>query len=271
MRAAARAYYQLDRAERAIALRARLWMQGFLSSALVPRERALVAIDAYDVAPGALSRELFDWERAWFARRLPPPPAAVFVAAAGDGREAVELRARGYRVDALEPARRLADRCRRRLGAGSEVHVSRLETFDAARARGPYDAVLIGWGGLSHVLDRTDREAALRTCAALAPAGPILASFFVRGAHNPGAASRAHRLGNAAGRAVARLRGVDAGEDAGGTWFAGWYGFAHAFSPDELGALAAAIGRRFAWDVAPGDAPDAGPRRGVFLPPRDVE
>jgi hypothetical protein len=237
---------------------------GFLGEALTLPEQSDLGVRLYGTrfrgtaAPPRLS----DWERAWFGRRLPPPPARLLVGAAGTGREARVLCDLGYRVDALEPAAGPARTCAQALGANSDVVVARYEdlsrsVLDAGAGAGAaaadvlaarrYDAILLGWGSLMHVLGAHEQRRLLEACARLAPAGPILASFWLRPEDGESdRAGRAERAGRALGRLVQRARGAPGGGT--GATFGSSYGFAHAFTRAEIEALADAVNRRVLWD-----------------------
>lgn len=142
---------------------------------------------------------LYAWEETWFSRNLPPPSCHVFVGGAGRGREVVALQAAGYRVDAMEPSQAAAElrrHCQGRVYRGSHQ--------DLARGAGPrpdarYDAVLLGWGSLPHVLGREEREALFARLGELCPTGPILASYVPYRRDRP-RSRRAMRAGARVGR-----------------------------------------------------------------------
>jgi hypothetical protein len=258
---------------------------GFFSAALSPEEQSAVSVRVYErTFRKSPRRELTDWEKEWFARRLPAPPASVLVGAAGQGPEVAELVTRGYRVDALEPSPAGA---RASLAAGAEtVLVARYE--DLARAvlegtSGPasglaarrYDAVLLGWGSLSFVLEARERARLLRACDRLAPRGPILSSFLGLPARRA-PSNRAHASGSAAGRIVGRVRGLgpEVLEAAADVHFGSWFGFARSLAREEIDALGRQDGRHAIWEndagsgyphvtfeAAPGSTaePEAGP------------
>ncbi len=232
---------------------------GFFARALSLEEQGQVSIAIYQAAAGRRpARALAAWEIAWFERRLPAPPARILVAAAGEGPEVRHLVERGHRVDAFEPAPGAALRCRGVIGAG-EVHVARYEDLTraildgegngAAPLRGRrYDAILLGWGSLSHVLDADERRRVLAACTLLSPSGPILASFLTS------EANRALDLGASAGRLlaapVAHLRHQSSAPPAEATAFGAWFGFIHLFAPFEMRQLADSVGRRLLDDDA---------------------
>jgi len=255
-------------AERALQS-ARQCATGVLHEALTVDEKVAVGVRLYSASPAGEDRTtLFDWERRWFERRLPAAPARILVGAAGAGREAVALVKMGYRVDAFEPAVRPAARCAQRLGDGAEVVAARFEDLSRAVldgdgdlwvARRRYDAVLLGWGGLTHVLDPDERVRIVAACARLAPEGPILASFWFRGGA-PAGRSRGLQLGMAVGRGVRALRGLPAPAHE-PLRFAGRYGFGHSFTHEEIEALARGAGRVVEW----GDLKRAGYPHATFL------
>ena len=175
------------------------------------------------IGPGDLKRPLHPWEERWFETRLPPPPARILITAAGAGREAAPLVARGYAVDAVEPGPRAVEACASRLGNAGEARVGTHEELNAAVLDGAdnelsalasrrYDAVIIGWGSLSYVLDADERQRTVLASARLAPRGPVLASFVLREpGHMDPSQTRAFRLGQALGRFVGGGAPVDAG------------------------------------------------------------
>ncbi|MDW8364130.1 MAG: hypothetical protein RMK74_17205, partial [Myxococcales bacterium] len=138
--------------------------------------------------PFARERGLFPWERAMFARWLPPPPARLLVGGAGWGRECAALCAMGYEVVAFDPAVRAAvgdpfrAQCESYLGGYEDLAASVLDGADGPLAAvcrsGPYAAFVFGWTSLSHLLRPGDRMRAVRAAAVLCPSGPLLASFF---------------------------------------------------------------------------------------------
>ena len=229
-----------------------LW--GFLGAALSADEKSRLGVRRYGASGEYRDAPRYEWEDAWLGRWLPAAPARVFVGAAGAGREAASLVARGYAVTALEPSRELAALCRSRVPA-ARVVIGRYEDLAggaAARSgEGPFDVVLMGLGSLSHLLDGEQRAAVMRALASLCPAGPILASAVApprSGMWSPG---RAARLGRALAmpvRALRRLPALDPGEVA-----FGGLGFVKLFGREELRAIGDAMGRRAVFEE---DRPD---------------
>jgi hypothetical protein len=129
------------------------------------------------------------WERRAI-EFFPPPPAKVLVGAAGWGREARVLAAMGYSVVAFEPVRRLAEKMASETAPLGSVRVYRgtfqdmpfLEALPTGargdlRNDGPFDAAIVGYGSLSHLLRDAQRVETLRRFAEVTQ-GPILVSFY---------------------------------------------------------------------------------------------
>jgi SAM-dependent methyltransferase len=223
-------------------------------------EKSRLTVRIYDCAPPheAAGNDLFDIESTLFARRLPRPPARVLVGACGTGREAVALQARGYRVEAFDPAehcvaestRRLAGRVPvRRLSYEqlSDIVLDGIDDDDGLRER-RYDAVVLGCGSLSHVLDDREHRRLMQALHALCPSGPILASFlWVEDAAADPPQGRAVRLGNRIGRTIARLRRMAPCNNRRLSYRAR-RGFAYTFTRSEAEDLARGVGRRVAWE-----------------------
>lgn len=248
-----RALVGAARFERAAAQHRERWRSflcGLFSAALDAEELEALTVDLYGIAPGRYgSRSLFDWEAALFERELPPPPARVLVTAAGSGREIRALLERGYAVDALEPVPSMAAACAAVPGVGAVVTGTHRDLIDsveglagaaAALAARRYDAVVVGWGSLTHILSRDEQHRLLAACDRLAPSGPVLVSFFASGEWS-GRRPRAFEAGARLGRALATRRGI-AAKDV-GIGFAWHLGFTHAYAPGEIEELAAGVGR----------------------------
>jgi hypothetical protein len=240
-----------------------------LSQALTPSEKSDLGIRIYDASPANRSLAMMPWEEAWLARRLPAPPARILVGACGAGRELQALASRGYTVDAFEPAPSLARDARARLGDRARVFVFRYEELSAALLDGRdgpaaalagerYDAVLLGWGSLTHVLDESERLRLFRVIDRLCPRGPLLASFWCDQPVTTvtPALDRAQRVGAAAGRVVARMRNLCTAPSP-REIFALHSGFAYRYTRSELEALAASVARTMIWERDDTDYPHA--------------
>ncbi|MBI5518046.1 MAG: hypothetical protein HY909_30025 [Deltaproteobacteria bacterium] len=180
-----------------------------------PEARAAVTAALYAAqgtyAPrGALyARGLFPWEEELLALDAFAPPGALLLGGAGGGRELGPLRARGWTVRAFEPCEALCARAREACEGDPGARVERGAYDDLVRfqrqgdgpLRGllegsPFDAVVLGWGSLSHVCERDARVALLRAARGVCPRGPVLLSFLPRTAEA------------AEGRSVRWLRGA---------------------------------------------------------------
>jgi hypothetical protein len=240
-----------------------LFADGLLSEALTSEEKSDLTIHLYGLASqrGPARTELFPWERQWFEDALPAPPARVLLGAAGSGREAAWLVAAGYTVHAFEPVRRFASALRALVepegdaAVGSYADLVRAvagETANplAAFAVRNYDAVILGWGSLSHVIDKRERLDLMRCCDNLCHHGPVLASFFAISDQfqNRRTQSRAAAAGAHLGMRAAKSRGV-AGRREAGDGFLAHAGFGHAFTPAELQSIARSIDRELCLEL----------------------
>jgi hypothetical protein len=228
--------------------------EGLLSHSLTSEEKSALTVHLYDVhAQHRVGRSaLFGWEMAWFGVQLPAAPAHVLIGGAGDGLEADWLRERGYRVSAFEPASHCLDGLRAAVGPlGTAERGTYQELIDTVLGGSRnrltelsiqrYDAVVLGWGSLSHVFGSAAQRALLQACAQLSPDGPILASFWLLPPDESVRHSRAAVVGAMLGAQVGRLRGLP--QHRGNQRLTMRAGFLHVFSRDEIDRLASAIER----------------------------
>ena len=225
----------------------------------VAAHRALQAADGVvaGVLDGALTNdaaphyreegELFEWEECWFGERLPPAPARVLVGACGAGREVVALQRAGYEVHGFEPASSLLALAKSR-APGAVLWQDAYETWLDRADETHYDAVLLGWGSVSHVLAIDHRRALVRHASRLCPTGPVLLSYWAR-ATSPETA-RARRFG---ARLGARL---GSGSALGAAYLPN-IGFVHMFSSADLEELAVSADRELCVEGGPSDYPHA--------------
>jgi hypothetical protein len=248
-------YARTDQALARLLKALRLGAEGVLTSALTTAEKTDLTIALYSAQSKGFASQLAPWEKRWYEQELPAAPSRLLLAAAGFGRELLPLCAAGYTVDAFEPAESHATILRTRAGDAAETVCGSFSDLVAAVCDGElnplselsqrrYDAVILGWGSFTHVLEDADRRALLRTCDRLAGHGPILASFWV--GRQAAIRSRALTLGSALGRRLASLRGISATVPRGQV-FRTHAGFAHEFTAEEIEALAADCGRRVRW------------------------
>jgi hypothetical protein len=252
-------YANADRNVERVRQACRRAAQGFLASALTREERSLLTIELYGISNrhSTSVRALSAWEQTWFEAELPEAPARVLLGAAGRGREAAWLVSRGYTVDAFEPAAGCEAALRGALADGGRVAIgSYRELIDAAQNRAyphtrlhafagtRYDAVILGWGSLTHVLGSEAQCALLRTCHELCPTGPILASFWYSAelADDAEHDARATRWGRQLGTLVARTRPTQP-EPAREERFVSHAGFGVTFTTAHVESLAKHVGR----------------------------
>ena len=239
-----------------------------MSATLTTVEKSDFGIRLYDVSPAHRGTALMTWEQSWLSRRLPAAPARILVGACGAGRELLALTTAGYAVDAFEPAPTLFQLARTRTTDRARVYSFRYEDLSAAVLDGArnaaaqlagqrYDAVLLGWGSLAHVLDEADRLRLMRALDRLCPGGPLLASFWCDDARiGTPAVGRAERYATACGHWLARVRN-SAGAASPRESFTMHAGFAYRFTRSEIEALAALVDRSVLWEDDETDYPHA--------------
>lgn len=192
---------------------------------------------------------LFDWERAALEHPAWPRAGRVLVGGAGGGRELAALAALGYEVVAFEPSALADDLARAALAAPTACAALRGDYAALVRALtegdGPlralapparYDAVVLGWGSLSHVLEPGAHRALLGALRRAWPAAPVLLSVH-RLPESP-ALPLAARAVRRVSRGL-RLPGAALPEAVSLLPFAG---FVYRFTEAELRALAAGAG-----------------------------
>lgn len=252
------AHVRADRALSSALQRSRHVLQGLLSEALSPAEHAALTRRIYAQREVYGPPGLWPWERAWFERDLPPPPAKLLVGGCGSGRELRALAQQGYRVDGFEPVPSLLASARRALGDRARLFRLGYEELagdgvNALAEEAPYAAVILGWGSFSHVLERRRRELALAALSRLCPDGPLLLSYHAERPTDAAVrASRSASWGQRLGRGVRRLRRLAPNGEPPEA-FLPHAGFIHTFSEPELCALARAVSRELRW----GDQPRA--------------
>jgi len=224
-------------------------------AALGPAELALLTNQLVAAGSSQRNRELFPWEARWLEADLPRAPARILVGGAGAGREVFQLASRGYGLVAFDPVDRLVERARESVGEDDAVSLlvgSYQDLADpgdaAARAfarrverESPYDAVLLGWGSLTHVVEPRHRLGLLTRLRDLCPSGPVLASFWLKGERSARGADRARAWGTRLGAALrsgsAPTEPIDDADQV-----MAHAGFGHAFTRAELETLATTAG-----------------------------
>ena len=196
---------------------------------------------------GSFRQGLFAWEERAIGECFPPPPARLLVGGAGGGRESLALVARGYRVVAFDPAgvlvRSHCEAARALPDGALRAHCASYADLPGLPATAqfpacdlasepPFDAAILGWTSLSHILTDDGRVEALVRMARVTR-GPLLVSYFGR----PDApAPAAGRLCAIKARALRR----------GPAMFTVALGFARLISDEDLCDFAARAGLRIA-------------------------
>ncbi|QQR88721.1 MAG: class I SAM-dependent methyltransferase [Myxococcales bacterium] len=233
-------YLWLDGLVERFANRVRDAVGGFLEVWLSAEQQSELVHMFYDgrVRDG---EELHSWEEPWFLAELPKAPATILVGAAGRGREAQWLAAKGYVVDAFDPRRDSQDELR--LCARRSARTSYAEFCDAVLdgrnsaasifANEHYDAVVLGWSSFSHIIDPEHHARLLEACVRVTGDGPILFSY--KQSTTVPKIGRARRVGRTMAQALTYGSPTEKNQRYS---YAGRAGFMYAFSDDELIALA---------------------------------
>lgn len=194
---------------------------------------------------------LSEWESRALHRFFPDATSLqtrprVLVTSAGAGREALALAGLGWSVTAVECVGELAAAARdyvQEKGYGSIVEVVRLPPGELPPATSPYDAVVVGWGGYSHMQGTTFRIDFLRRVArSLVRGGPLLVSYL----GNAGGIRRRDRVRAAVASSVRRLRAQERVEPGDRL---GFRGFTHLFVPGEVRREADEAGYDVVWEA----------------------
>lgn len=174
-------------------------------------------------------RGLLPWEETALAEGF-APGGRLLVLGAGGGREVLALSRRGYDVVGYEcnPALvAFADGFLPRQGCGGRVHHLPRDAAPPAPAE-PFDGIILGWGAYMLIPGRAHRIDLLRRLRPMVrPGGPILLSFFTRGADGPRVRISA-AVANAI-RAVLRRERIERGDALSPN-------FVHYFTSREIGA-----------------------------------
>ena len=186
---------------------------------------------------------LFPWEHDWFTAELPPAPASILVPAAGGGREMVALENMGYAVYGFDPA--VQDSPNRNgvvRGSFRDLLTHRGGHLQLPGAfEKPVDAIVFGWGSLSHLYTAEARRTVLHAATECCPNGPVLLSYWAEtDAHRTSRALNAMRT---LGQGIARVRGMNT-EGALACDFTPNAGLATHVSSQELMSYAEELSRR---------------------------
>lgn len=127
---------------------------------------------------------LFSWEDIATKNFFPPPPAKILIGGAGSGRELILLGKKGYYLSGFEPILISATHAKScvpkekllvfQKGKYEDLVKGTLQEIEKYK---PYDAVILGWGSISHILDPNMHKFILQKVRNVCPNGPILLSW----------------------------------------------------------------------------------------------
>jgi len=248
-----RGFLWLDRAvQRAVNLQDSLRDELFLAwvppDERTPLTTALYSREgSYMPGRGHVERGLFPAEEYAFRARPLAPGSRILLGAAGTGRELVTLVARGFEVVAFDPCSSFAAAARSISPNVTFIDASYADVVHAvSNGQGPLaflmegppiDAVMFGWGSLSHVLPHAARVALFRALRRLAPRAPLFTSFLFRPENADFTRGRAR---NALKRLFTALGAPTTSEK--GDHFSPYIGFFSALGRQEIDELAAESG-----------------------------
>jgi hypothetical protein len=200
------------------------------------------------------SNGLFWWEQAAIATGSFPRHGRLLLGAAGGGRELDALCASGYAVTAFEPSPVLVEAARAvaaRWPNAEVVQASFEDLIDHVEGRptpfdgaldGPFDGVVIGYGGFCHLYEERARLALLEAVRSVARTAPVLVSFNRQATPSPGYGPRTQRALD-----LLRRLGVRPSPPPPGLDFTTFYGFQHQLAHDEIDRLSALAGYTVAY------------------------
>jgi len=266
-RSFARIWTRIDLGVLALGLTAHKFARHLVYFACFPRAALQTVTDLYYdrhsfyVEDEHNDRGLFDWEAAVVDRHF-GDVHRVLVTSCGGGREVCALAETGREVVGTESHPDLCRAAQARCAAHPGSAVYCLAPTDAPPGSDAFDAVVLGWGGYSHLTPSAARVDFLRTLRArLRPDGVLLASFLGRRAGGDRAVSAALSLANPL-RCLFFHDPLEAGDGVS-------VGFCHRFRPGEAADEARAAGFRIVEEAvsAPGIVRDRYP----YLVARNAE
>jgi hypothetical protein len=218
-----------------------------------PDERTALTTDLYSrersylPGRGHVERGLFPAEEYALRARPLAPGSRILLGAAGTGRELISLIERGYDVVAFDPCASFAEAARSIAPNVTFVDASYADIVHAVsngtgplaflKDGPPIDAIMFGWGSLSHVLPHVERVALFCALRKIAPKAPIFASFLFRPESPDFTRGRAR---NALKRIFTALGAPHTSEK--GDHFSPYIGFFSALGREEIDQLAAESG-----------------------------
>ncbi len=135
--------------------------------------------------PPTLNMGLFAWEEEVIKKYFPPARARILVGACGAGRELLGLSSQGYFVAGFEPLDVSAECAKSAIPKENLLAFSNSTYEDLVCGKlkeiesfAPYDAVILGGGSISHLLENNMCKMLLEKVRKLCPDGPILLSWL---------------------------------------------------------------------------------------------
>lgn len=152
---------------------------------LLPRWKLVNSTYVKVCGSSILNKGLFLWEEEVIKKFFPKPPARILVGACGAGRELLALGNQGYSLTAFEPLNVFA-KCAQVSIPKENLLAFSISTYEdlvsgklkEIESFAPYDAVILGWGSFTHILDQNIQKMLLEKVRKLCPAGPILLSWL---------------------------------------------------------------------------------------------
>ena len=159
-----------------------LWLGCLSDDSLMRATKEFYATEDFYLVDDYNRSGLADWESRAIAAHF-PESGDVLVPAAGAGREVIGLSDLGYRAIGYDPSPDLVAKGQRIIadaGAAASLHLSSGDGPPEG-IEGPFDAVLFGWGGVSHIRNHSRRISVLsELCDQLSPGGAMIVSFLER-------------------------------------------------------------------------------------------
>jgi hypothetical protein len=149
------------------------WCERLLCRFVSPSDRAALTIaiyhrqTMYQAGQPFFSRGLFPWEQQLFRHPYFPRTGSVLIPAAGGGRELSWFLERGYDAVGFDPAPSLVHSWNlshpaHPMSAASYAELRQMLASQsgplAALSERSFDAIVLGWGSLSHLLEEEERR-----------------------------------------------------------------------------------------------------------------
>lgn len=221
----------------------RAWLAPDFHEAVITNRYATLR----EYLPGGrtFERGLFEWEEEALSKAPFPKSGRFLIGAAGGGREMGVLLSRNFEVVAFEPnpvLRKGAESVAAARTGARVIDATYNDLVEAANhGTGPladvpkthFDAVILGWGSITHVLTREEHRALLKALRRAVPNAPVLLSFYQRATNTVEGKSERLRKGL---RSVFRALGAHTPSE--GLSYDMTNGFVYSFTEEEIHALA---------------------------------